>query len=130
MKKAEMEIIIKIFLKWLSREDYGHSNEEVKLREYYGVNKSGSDRLITFFSGYKQAKKETEKVIAKAQKDGLTCGIAYTVGILRRFHDSQSAKFIINESGLKSIAELRAAGCDQLDIDNIGDLLPEGADHD
>jgi hypothetical protein len=58
-------------------------------------------------------------------KKGLMCGIAYAAGILNKFYDDQSAKFIIKESGIKSKKELREAGCDNFDLDNLGNLLPE-----
>jgi hypothetical protein len=124
MNKAEMKKIIDIFWKWFDKRYDNYTNEEAKLRDYYGFDKTGSNRLIAFYAGYKIAMKK-EKVLTKAMKDGLTCGIAYSAGILNRYTDQQSAEFILNESGIKSKSELRAAGCEQFDIDNIGDLLPE-----
>jgi hypothetical protein len=126
MKKAEMEKIIDIFWKWFDKaHNSDYTNEEAKLIEYYGYEKEGAHQLIAFWAGYKIAAKEKEKVITKAEKDGLTCGIAYSIGILNHYSDQQSAEFILKESGIKSKSELRAAGCEQFDIDNIGDLLPE-----
>jgi hypothetical protein len=126
MNKAEMEKIIDIFWKWFEKahnNDYTH--KEAKLIECYGYEKEGAHNLISFWAGYRVAMKEKEKAITKARKDGLTCGIAYSAGILNHCHSTQAAGFILNESGIKSITELTAAGCDQFDIDNIGDLLPD-----
>lgn len=66
-----------------------------------------------------------EKVIERTGKNGLTCGIAYAAGILNRYHGRQAAQFVLKESGMKSLQELRDAGCEEFDIENIGDLLPE-----
>jgi hypothetical protein len=126
MNKLEMEKIIGIFWKWFDKHCDEYTNEEAKLREYYGINKTGSNRLVSFYAGYKIAKKENEKAITnKVWKNGLTCGIAYSIGLLKTNYHEGAAECLLKESGIKSKSELRAAGCEQFDIDNIGDLLPE-----
>jgi hypothetical protein len=125
MKKAEMEKIIDIFWRWFDKaHNKDYTREEAKLIEYYGYEKEGAHHLVSFWNGYKMAKKE-KKAITNARKDGLICGIAYAAGILNAYYDFQSAKFILHESGIKSKKELREAGCEEFDIDNIDDLLPE-----
>jgi hypothetical protein len=126
MNKVKMKKIIDVFWKWFDKahnKDYTH--EEAKLIDSYGYEKEGAHHLISFWTGYKTAKKENEKAITRARKDGLTCGIACSAGILNNYYSSTAAQFVLDESGIKSIAELRDAGCEQFDIDNIGDLLPE-----
>jgi hypothetical protein len=122
MNKTETEKVIDIFSKWFERT---YSKDYTKLIEYYGYQKEGAHHLIAFLAGYKAAAKDNKKAITKARKDGLTCGIVYTAGILNRFYDQQSAEFILKESSTKSKKELRDAECEEYDIDNIGDLLPE-----
>jgi hypothetical protein len=59
------------------------------------------------------------------EKNGLMCGIAYSIGLLNaNFHEG-AAELLLEESGIKSKRELRDAGCEEFDIENIGDLLPE-----
>ncbi|MDR3138445.1 MAG: hypothetical protein LBT95_02100 [Treponema sp.] len=126
MNKAEMEKIIDVFWKWFEKtHNKDYTLKEAKLIDCYGYEREGAHNLISFWAGYKISAKEKEKAITKARKDGLTCGIAYSAGILNRYHSTQAAEFILAQAGIKSIAELKAAGCDQFDIDNIGDLLPE-----
>jgi hypothetical protein len=126
MKNADRNKIIDTFLKWYGKfRNNAFTYEEEKLVKYYGYEKEGAHNLISFWAGYKNAKKESERAIVKTNKDGLTCGIAYSIGLLNKYYGKGAAEFLLNESGLKSITELKAAGCEQFDIDNIGDLLPE-----
>jgi hypothetical protein len=127
MKKTEMKEIIDVFQKWYNKSHTNdYTSEEAKLIDCYGYEKVGVNQLVAFWAGYKIAAKEA---VAKARKDGLTCGIAYSVGFLRRYGvlacESQYSKFLLDQSGVKSKSELRAAGCKELDIESIGDLLPE-----
>jgi hypothetical protein len=126
MNKAETEKIIDIFWKWFDRtagKDY--TGEEARLIDYYGYKKEGASHLISFWNGYKIAMRDKEKAVTKARKNGLTCGIAYSIGLLNTNFNEGAAELLLKESGIKSITELKAAGCEQFDIDNIGDLLPE-----
>ena len=127
MNKNDMnQFLKKRFLKWFNRvQEKGYSNEEAKMRDHFGLHREGSNRLAAFYAGYSMAIRENEKVIDRTRKNRLTCGIAYAAGILNQYQSLQAAEFILKESGMKSIKELRDAGCEEFDIQNIGDLLPE-----
>jgi hypothetical protein len=61
----------------------------------------------------------------RRKKGWFNLRIAYSIGLLNtNFHEG-ATKFLLEESGIKSKKELKDAGCDQIDIDNIGNLLPE-----
>jgi hypothetical protein len=76
-----------------------------------------------FMKLWKAADLAADNALMAQKKDGLICGIAYSIGLLNtNFHEG-AAEFLLKESGIKSKKELRAAGCDQMDINNIGKLL-------
>jgi hypothetical protein len=55
VKNAVMDSIIEKFEKWYGKIDTTgiYTNEEAKARDRYGFLKSGDDRMVAFFSGYK-----------------------------------------------------------------------------
>jgi hypothetical protein len=61
MNNTEMEKIINIFWKWFDKHYDTYTNEDAKLRDYYGVDKTGSNRLVAFYAGYKTALKEKSR---------------------------------------------------------------------
>jgi hypothetical protein len=61
MNNKEMSKIINIFWKWFDKHCDTYTNEDAKLREYYGVDKTGSNRLVAFYAGYKAALKEKNR---------------------------------------------------------------------
>lgn len=61
----------------------------------------------------------------KARENGLTAGIALAVGLMHKH--GMNAQNILSECGIADKKELRDAGVEQFDLDNIGDLLPEEA---
>ena len=74
-----------------------------------------------------------EKMIVKNDyekgcSDGLTCGIALAAGIIYQYHGEDTiAKELLRSAGIHDKKELIEAGVDQVDLDNIGDLLPDVA---
>jgi hypothetical protein len=61
MNNTEREKIINIFWQWFDKHYDTYTDEEAKLREYYGVDKTGSNRLVAFYAGYRTALKEKNR---------------------------------------------------------------------
>jgi hypothetical protein len=127
MKKRDMNQFLKKHCqKWLYRiQDNGYNDSEAEMLDHFGPSREDAHRVVAFFAGYSEAVKENEKANDQAGRNGLTRGIAYAAGILNQYHSVQAAEFVLKESGIKSKSELRSAGCEEFDIENIGDILPE-----
>jgi hypothetical protein len=105
----------------------GQNPKQLRKEKYMTVTERATQRFIKLWEA---ANKAADSALMAQKKDGLICGIAYSIGLLNTNYYECAAECLLNESGIKSKSELRAAGCDQLDINNIGNLLPEEADHD
>jgi hypothetical protein len=100
-------------------------NDAKDREEKNNVKTRGERASRIFLKLWEAADQAADSALAAQKKDGLICGIAYSIGLLNtNFHEG-AAEFLLKESGIKSKKELKAAGCDQFDIDNIGKLLPE-----
>lgn len=55
MKESEIEELIDKFLLWFERD---FTNEEVKVREYFGLLREGNEYFDGYVAGYLQCKKE------------------------------------------------------------------------
>jgi hypothetical protein len=66
----------------------------------------------------------------EAIAEGLTRGIAWAMGFVGgTAHDEPDlARDMARNAGIRDKKELRAAGVDQFDLDQIGDILPEEAE--
>jgi len=68
----------------------------------------------------------SKKFYRVGTKDGLTRGIALSIGFLEGAHGLTSiAEDLARNTGIRDKKELIEAGVDQYDLDQIGDVLPD-----
>jgi uncharacterized protein YjiS (DUF1127 family) len=81
MNNTEREKIINTFWKWFDKHYDTYTNEEAKLREYYGIDKTGSNRLVAFYAGYRTAWKEKNRERKKAELHELSAEQLFDAGM-------------------------------------------------